>query len=68
MCWCIPLLAIACAWDKELHSTIQKQWMDISGYLLLGTFYLLSNFSTSTSLYLGQGDIFYNPETMEGHQ
>ncbi|KAH3864700.1 hypothetical protein DPMN_027725 [Dreissena polymorpha] len=68
MCWCISLLALACAWDKELHSTIQKQSMDISGYLLLGTYYVLMYFCTSTSLCLGQGAIIYNTETMEGHQ
>ncbi|KAH3864702.1 hypothetical protein DPMN_027727 [Dreissena polymorpha] len=43
----------------------RKKWKDISGYLLLGTFYVLVDFSTSTSLCLGQGDIFYNQETME---
>ncbi|KAH3864749.1 hypothetical protein DPMN_027775 [Dreissena polymorpha] len=68
MCWCISLLALACAWDKELHSTIEKLWMDISGYLLLGTFYVLVFFFTSTSLCLGQGATIYNTETMDGHR
>ncbi|KAH3864707.1 hypothetical protein DPMN_027732 [Dreissena polymorpha] len=68
MCWCISLLALACAWDKEQHSTIQQQWKDISGYLLLGTFYVLVYFSTSTSLCLGQGATLYNIETVEEHQ
>ncbi|KAH3864704.1 hypothetical protein DPMN_027729 [Dreissena polymorpha] len=68
MCWCISLLAQVCAWDKELHSTIETQWKDISNFLLLGTFYVLVYFSTSTSLYLGRGAIFYITETMDGHQ
>ncbi|KAH3749439.1 hypothetical protein DPMN_183937 [Dreissena polymorpha] len=68
MCWCISLQALACALDKELHSTIQKLRMDISGYLLLGTYYVLVYFSTSTSLCLGQGATFYNTETIDGHQ
>ncbi|KAH3749217.1 hypothetical protein DPMN_183710 [Dreissena polymorpha] len=68
MCWCISLLALACAWDKELHSTIHKLWIDINGYLLLGTYYVLVYFSTSTSLCLGQGATFYNTETIDGHQ
>ncbi|KAH3749438.1 hypothetical protein DPMN_183936 [Dreissena polymorpha] len=68
MCWCISLLALACAMDKGLHSTIQKLWMDISGYLLLGTYYVLVYFSTSTSLCLGQGATFHNTETMDGYQ
>ncbi|KAH3864752.1 hypothetical protein DPMN_027778 [Dreissena polymorpha] len=67
MCWCISLLALASAWDKELYSTIQKLCIDISSYLLLGSFYVLVYFSTSTSLCLGQGAIFYNTETMDGH-
>ncbi|KAH3864751.1 hypothetical protein DPMN_027777 [Dreissena polymorpha] len=66
MCWRISLLALACAWDKGLYSTIKKQWMDTSGYLLLGTFYLLVYFSTSTCLCLGQEATFNNTETMGG--
>ncbi|KAH3864750.1 hypothetical protein DPMN_027776 [Dreissena polymorpha] len=42
--------------------------MDTSGYLLLGTYYVLAYFSTSTSLCLGQGALFNNTETMDGHQ
>ncbi|KAH3749221.1 hypothetical protein DPMN_183714 [Dreissena polymorpha] len=68
MCWCISLLALACALDKGLHSTIQKLWMDISDYLLLGTYYVLVHFSTSTSLCLGQGATFYKTETIDEHQ
>ncbi|KAH3749445.1 hypothetical protein DPMN_183943 [Dreissena polymorpha] len=68
MCWCISLLALACALDKGLHSTIQKLRMDISDYLLLGTYYVLVYFSTSTSLCLGQEATFYNTETKDGHQ
>ncbi|KAH3864746.1 hypothetical protein DPMN_027772 [Dreissena polymorpha] len=68
MSWCFSLLALVCAWDKELHCTIQKQWTDISGFLLLGTFYVLVLFYTSTSLCLGQGATIYITETMDGHQ
>ncbi|KAH3864748.1 hypothetical protein DPMN_027774 [Dreissena polymorpha] len=65
MCWCISLLALACAWNEKLQSTIQKQSMDISGYLLLGTFYVLVFFFTSTSLCLGQGATIHITETMD---
>ncbi|KAH3749442.1 hypothetical protein DPMN_183940 [Dreissena polymorpha] len=68
MCWCISLQALACVWDKELHSTKQKLRIDISGDLLLGTYFVLVYFSTSTSLCLGQGATFYKTKTMEGHQ
>ncbi|KAH3749446.1 hypothetical protein DPMN_183944 [Dreissena polymorpha] len=68
MCWCISLLALACALDKELHSTKHKLWMYISGYLLLGTYYVLVYFSTSNNLCLGQGATFYNTETIDEHQ
>ncbi|KAH3749220.1 hypothetical protein DPMN_183713 [Dreissena polymorpha] len=68
MCWCISLLALACAMDKELHSTKQKLWKDLSCYLLLGTHYVLVYFSTSTGLCYEQGATFYNTETIDGHQ
>ncbi|KAH3749219.1 hypothetical protein DPMN_183712 [Dreissena polymorpha] len=42
--------------------------MNISGDLLLGTYYVLVYFSTSTSLCLGQGGTFYKTETMERPQ
>ncbi|KAH3864708.1 hypothetical protein DPMN_027733 [Dreissena polymorpha] len=58
MCWCISLLALACVWYKELYSTIQQVLKDIRDYLLLGTYYVLVYFSTSTSLCLGQGATF----------
>ncbi|KAH3749440.1 hypothetical protein DPMN_183938 [Dreissena polymorpha] len=42
--------------------------MNISDYLLLGSYYVLVYFSTSTSQCLGQGATFYNTETKDGHQ